>query len=151
MPPHFMNSMASNLNDKSRLNVKIAEHREETHAGTVYIAPGKSHMKLGPKEKIIIEASAPVNSVQPSADVLFKSAAENFKGSVLALVLTGMGHDGAAGIALLKEKLNCYCIAQSERSCVVYGMPRSVVEDGLADATLDLEDMPSAMEELCKR
>ncbi|MDR1664778.1 MAG: response regulator [Clostridiales bacterium] len=149
MPLHFIDSMADSLNLKCRLNVKIACHGEEAQAGTVYIAPGKSHMKLGPKKKIAIEVSAPVNGVQPSADVLFDSAAESFNGAVLAVVLTGMGRDGAAGVARLKEKLNCYCIAQSERTCVVYGMPRSVAESGLADAALDLEDIPAAMTKLC--
>jgi two-component system chemotaxis response regulator CheB len=151
MPLQFMGSLANNLNVKCRLNIKVAEHGETARAGTVYIAQGKSHMKIGMGRKIVIEVSAPVNNVQPSADVLFKSAADNFNASVLAVVLTGMGQDGAEGVARLKEKRNCYCVAQSERTCVVYGMPRAVAERGLADAALDLEDIPAAMTKLCAR
>ena len=83
--------------------------------------------------------------------MLFKSVAESFEGSgILAIVLTGMGADGEKGVAELKKKQNCFTIVQSERTCVVYGMPRVVEESGLADMILDLEQIPQEMENMLK-
>jgi len=140
MPASFTENMAHNLNNKSQINVKVAEHREDLTSGTVYIAPGGTHMKLGAKNKIRLDDSPPIHGVRPAADVLFESVAEHFKGSkVLVIVLTGMGSDGKDGLVALKDKKDCFCLAQSERTCVVYGMPRAVVEEGLADKVLDIE------------
>ena len=150
MPPYFMPSLAQHLNQKSRLRVKVAERDETAVAGTVYIAPGGVHMKLDAKNKIHFDGSPPLNGVRPAADVLFESVAESFSGSrVLAVVLTGMGCDGEKGLAALKEKRNCVCLAQSEGTCVVYGMPRAVVESGFADKVLDLEEIPAEIERFC--
>jgi two-component system chemotaxis response regulator CheB len=80
-----------------------------------------------------------VNGVRPAADILFRSVAVAYRGqSVLAVVLTGMGNDGMKGVAQLKQDCSCYCIAQSEKTCVVYGMPKSIVDTGLADEVCDL-------------
>jgi two-component system chemotaxis response regulator CheB len=64
----------------------------------------------------------------------------------MVVVLTGMGQDGAKGLALLKQKRNCFCLAQSEKSCVVYGMPQAAIEGGFADMVLDIEDMAREVE-----
>lgn len=96
-----------------------------------------------PENKEIRLINTPhVNGVRPSADVLFKSVAQSCeKQNILAVVLTGMGNDGMSGIAELKKKCNCYCMVQSEETCVVYGMPRSVQEAGLADEIVDLQEI----------
>jgi two-component system chemotaxis response regulator CheB len=79
--------------------------------------------------------------------VLFKSVAEAGRWSgILAIVLTGMGRDGVEGVARLKQKQECFCIAQNEETCVVYGMPRVAVERGLADMVLGLGDIAREME-----
>jgi len=102
---------------------------------------------LGAKNRIHLDDAPPINGVRPSADVLFESLAVSFSvTSVVAVVLTGMGRDGEGGIAELKKKRDCVCLAQSEKTCVVYGMPRAVVEEGLADKVLDLEDIAPEIE-----
>ena len=135
----FTDSLAQNLNQKAALRVKVAENGEIAEAGTVYIAPGGTHMKLAANNMVLLDKSPPINGVRPAADTLFESVADSYWGSgVLAIILTGMGHDGVKGLALLKEKKDCFCLAQSEDTCVVYGMPRSAVESGYADKVLDL-------------
>jgi len=149
MPANITENLAQNLDSKSRIKVKVAEHREDMTAGTVYLAPGGTHMKLGAKSKIRLDDSPPIHGVRPSADALFESVAEHFTGSgVLVIVLTGMGSDGKEGIEFLKKRKKCFCLTQSERTCVVYGMPRAVEEEGLADKVLDLEDILPEIESL---
>ena len=149
MPSHFINTLAQHLDSKSRLKVKVAEDGEKVISGTVYIAPGGIHMKLDATDKILLDDSPPVNGVRPAADILFDSVAESFSGSnVLAVILTGMGNDGKKGLASLKEKRNCLCFAQSEETCVVYGMPFAVVEAGLADKIVDLDGLSAEIESL---
>ena len=143
----FTDSLAQNLDQKSHLRVKVAEDGEIVEAGTVYIAPGGAHMKLDNSNTIRLDGSPPINGVRPAADVLFESVATSFDGGgVLVVILTGMGHDGARGLSGLKEGRDCFCITQSEESCVVYGMPRAAVEGGYSDMVLDLEDIPVVIE-----
>jgi len=150
IPSYFTETLAHHLNNKSGLKVKIAENREIVTAGTVYMAPGGVHMKLNAENKIKLDDSPPVNGLRPAADVLFESVAESFSGSkVLVVILTGMGNDGKKGLAGLKAKRDCFCLAQSEETCVVYGMPRSAVESGFADKILDLDKILHEIESLC--
>ena len=143
----FTNTLAHNLNQKTLLDVKIAISNETVKAGTVYIAPGGMHMKLDSNNAIRLDGSPPINGVRPAADILFESVAESYMGpGVLSVILTGMGRDGEYGLAKLKEKQECYCLAQSEKSCVVYGMPRAAFESGYVDKVLDLADIPSEIE-----
>jgi two-component system chemotaxis response regulator CheB len=147
IPPHFTDILAGNLDKESGLSVKVAESREKIEPGTVYIAPGHAHMKLDKKSKIYFEESPPVHGVRPAADVLFLSVAESFSiKKVLVVILTGMGHDSKNGLVMLKKKLDCYCIAQSKNTCVVYGMPRAAVESGLVDKIADIDDIASEIE-----
>jgi len=139
IPAYFTEILARDLNLKSGLRVKVAEDGEVMTAGTVYFAPGAVHMKVN-INYIRLEGSPPVNGVRPSADTLFKSVAECFAGNkVLAVILTGMGRDGQEGVASLKKDKDCYCLIQSEKTCVVYGMPRAVADTGLADEIVDLD------------
>ena len=149
MPPHFINTLAQNLDNKTRLKVKVAEDGEKVMPGTVYMAPGGLHMKLDSADRILLDDSPPQNGVRPAADILFDSVAESFSESnVLAVILTGMGNDGKKGLASLKKKRNCLCFVQSEETCVVYGMPFAVVEAGLADKIVDLDEISPEMESL---
>jgi len=142
MPTHFINTLAGRLNSKSMLRVKVAEDGEKIKSGTIYLAPGGVHMRLNADNELYMDDSHPINGVRPAADALFESVAEDFTGSrILAIVLTGMGQDSLRGLIKLKEKKRCYCIAQSEKTCVVYGMPRAVIEEGLADKVIDLDDI----------
>ena len=146
MPAYFMETLAVHLDKKTKLNVKIAEDREFIKAKTVYIAPGGFHIKLDSKNRIRLDDSPPIHGIRPAADVLFESVAESYKGvGILAIILTGMGSDGEKGLFQLKNKQNCFCLIQSEETCVVYGMPRVVEESGLADKIIDLDQIPDEM------
>jgi len=150
IPSYFTETLAHHLNNKSRIKVKIAENWETVTAGTVYLAPGGMHMILNTENKIELDDSPPISGLRPAADVLFESVAKSFSGSkVLAVILTGMGSDGKKGLASLKAKKDCYCLAQSEETCVVYGMPRCAVESGLADKVLDLDKISQEIKRLC--
>ena len=149
MPVHFIEVLASNLNQKSAVTVKTAEHGDVATAGTVYIAPGGKHIKLMTKSSIILDDSPPSGGFRPAADVLFESAADNLDGMLVwVIILTGMGNDGEKGLMRLKTKQNCFCIAQSKESCVIYGMPRAAVESGLADEMLSLDDIAAELKAL---
>lgn len=145
--PHFAGTLAENLNGKTKLNVKIAEDGEMIEGGNVYIAQSGTHMKLDANKRIGLDRSPQVNGIRPAADVLFESLSDvyNLK-DVLTVVLTGMGTDGVRGLSLLKQKRNCICLTQSEKTCIVYGMPRAVVESGLSDMSVDLDDIAGKIE-----
>ncbi|MCL2805811.1 MAG: CheB methylesterase domain-containing protein [Treponema sp.] len=150
IPSYFTETLAVHLDNKSGLKVKIAQDRETVKAGNVYLAPGGMHMKLNSKNNIKLDDSPPIGGLRPAADVLFESVAKSFSGrGVLAVILTGMGSDGRKGLLSLKAKRDCYCIAQSEETCVVYGMPRCAVESGLADKILDLDKIYREIESIC--
>jgi two-component system chemotaxis response regulator CheB len=144
MPSTFTKPFADRLDGLCQVHVKEAEQGEPLKPGTVYIAPGGIHMTYGARgPKGCIELSPePVSSLhRPSVDVLFLSVAELYRGQVLAGILTGMGSDGAKGMEQLKKK-GAYTLAESEESCVVYGMPRAAVERGCVDVVAPLADIP---------
>ncbi len=142
MPPLFTKSLADSLAQRSKLRITEATEGEPVRRGTVYIAPGGRHMvvRRGEGEAIIgLNDGPPVNSCRPSVDVLFRSVASVYgEHGILTVILTGMGNDGCAGVRTCK-RYPCFCITQSEPSCVVYGMPRAVDEAGLSDISLPLE------------
>lgn len=151
MPPEFTRVFSESLNRKSRIPVEEAKEGDAITPGKVLIAPGGYHMEVkrvsAAKRLVHLEQSEPVCGVRPSADVLFASAASAYeKMNILAAVLTGMGKDGTGGVAALKAKTNCRCITQSEKTCVVYGMPRSICESGFSDGAFDLEDIAAQIE-----
>jgi len=155
MPKDFTKVLANILNQKCKLQVAEAQHGDGVIPGQVLIAPGGQHMLVGYKgSKMIVQLrdTPYVNGVRPAADLLFRSVAAACQGeSVLSVILTGMGHDGKNGVMEMKKTCNCYCLVQSERTCVVYGMPNSVVEAGLADEILDVGDMLERIQNLCQQ
>jgi len=143
MPPVFTNALAQSLNNKSSLKVVEATHREEIQSNTVYIAPGGKQMKVdcSNNSKIIkITDDPPENNCKPSADYLFRSVAECYGERTTAVIMTGMGSDGSAGLKLLKAK-GAKIIAQNEKTCVVYGMPREPIEAGIVNVISPLDDI----------
>ena len=137
MPPVFTKSLAASLNAKCALTVKEAEEAETIQPNTVYIAPGGKQMKLAAspdgKNRIIrITNDPPENSCRPSADYLFRSVGDYYVGRTTAVIMTGMGSDGTKGLQLLKQK-GALIIAQDEATCVVYGMPKAPIQQGLTD------------------
>jgi two-component system chemotaxis response regulator CheB len=143
MPGTFTKPFAERLNGLCQVEVKEAEHGETARPGVVYIAPGGQHMlyrQRGPAGSIEL-SSEPASSLhRPSVDVLFQSIADTCSRQVMALILTGMGSDGARGMASLKAK-GAHTLAEAEESCVVYGMPRAAFERGCVDQVAPLQDM----------
>lgn len=143
MPPSFTGPFAERLNQLSRIAVKEAEDGEPLLPGVVFVAPGWGHMRVkrkGMDAFIDIVGNGNEFLYRPSVDALFLSAAEFYPGRTLAVILTGMGNDGLRGAAEVK-KTGGKVLAQDEDSSVVYGMPKAVVDAGLADRVLPLEMM----------
>ncbi len=141
MPPTFTRLLAERLQAQCKLRVVEAAEGMNLEPGRALIAPGNFHMRVrrnGAMPSVTLDQGAPENSCRPAVDVLFRSAAEAYKGAVVGVVLTGMGKDGLAGSEALKEH-GAYIIAQDEASSVVWGMPGFVAKAGLADATLGLD------------
>jgi two-component system chemotaxis response regulator CheB len=132
MPESFTASFAARLDSLSAMKVKEAEHNERVLPGYAYLAPGHSHLRVkksGAYYLTELSQDEPVNRHRPSVDVLFESAARVVGQNAIAVMLTGMGKDGAAGM-LEMRRAGAYTIAQDEASCVVYGMPKAAVEIG---------------------
>lgn len=150
MPGNFTKSFAERLNQLCKIRVKEAENGEELRPGTAYLAPGGFQMELseGMRKTLLIRESRDGENYRPCADVTFSSIAKNFSaGKVLAAVLTGMGSDGKLGAEKLKATGSTIW-AQSEDSCIVYGMPKAIVDGKLADAVFDLDEMAAELKAL---
>ena len=153
MPPNFTSSLASSLDDKCGHTVKEAQDRETVEPRTIYIAPGGRHMKLARNSTgraiIRVTDEAPEHGCRPSVNVLFRSAAQVFGSRTLAVVLTGMGTDGAGALGELKST-GAYIIAQDRSSSVIWGMPGSAVATGLVDKVLPASGIPVEIEHVAK-
>ena len=143
MPPMFTESLARDLNSRCKLNVSEAVDGQPVKPGDILIAPGGRQMKVESRNDqtvIRVTDDPPVNSCRPAVDYLFQSVAPIYKSRVLGVIMTGMGSDGAEGCRLYKDK-GANIICQDEESCVVYGMPRKPIEEGLADVIAPLGDL----------
>lgn len=150
MPPIFTKQLAERLNSLSRLRVKEAEEGELIKDGVIYIAPGDYHMEVKKENalvKIKLHQGPPRNFCRPSVDELFESLAEVYNGNTLVLILTGMGSDGKEGAKKIKEK-GGVVLAQDAESSVVFGMPKAVIEEGLADEVVNLSKIPERLKDL---
>jgi len=148
MPRGFTRSFAERLDRLTPLRVREAVNGEELEAGTVLIAPGGCHLELVTRgSRVVTRLDSDVESAEyvPSIDRLFASAAKQYGQNLLAIVLTGMGHDGRNGACQVKEA-GGRVIAESEETAVIYGMPRQVVNAGAADQVLPLEAMPAEIQ-----
>jgi two-component system chemotaxis response regulator CheB len=138
MPAGFTTSLALRLDKISNLRVKEAEDGDLLQENIVYIAPGDFHLGLKQndhKVNLFLDKSEKVNNVRPSADFTFDMAAEIFRNNALAIILTGMGRDGAKGAFKVKH-YGGKVISESKETCVVYGMPKIVAQEGYADYIL---------------
>jgi two-component system chemotaxis response regulator CheB len=143
MPPVFTKMFAERLDRQSALHVVEATDGMPVTAGTVYIAPGDRHLTVVGRGTAIttrLTSGPPENSCRPAADVLFRTVAQVYGGSTLAVVLTGMGQDGKRGAEALRAA-GAEVVAQDQASSVVWGMPGAVVGAGLADAVLPLAEI----------
>lgn len=148
MPPVFTRSLSADLDRTSKIKVQEAESGQLILPGNAYIAPGGKQMKVvtqnGRKEILITDDPAE-RSCKPSVDYLFRSMAHEYGREAMAVVMTGMGDDGTLGCRLLKRH-GCMIVAQEEKSCVVFGMPRQVIAAGLADRVTPLNQMHEIIE-----
>ncbi len=154
MPPGFTGPLAQRLNGLCALNVKEGIHGEILKAGNVYVAQAGKQLQVQSKSGQLflhIGEESPIPTLyRPSVDVMFLSLAKAVGKGTLGVVMTGMGSDGTKGMKELKA-LEGFAIAESEESCVVYGMPRSVVEAGLADRIVPLGEIGKTIVECVMR
>ncbi len=144
MPPGFITSLAERLDHLSHIRVKEAEHGEVVCNGIAYVAPGDLYLRVKSKgERLIIHLSdeQKKGAHKPSVNIMMESLQGINVEQIIAVVMTGMGTDGRDGIAVLKSKKKAYIIAQDETSCVVYGMPRAIVEAKLVDKIAPLDEI----------
>ncbi|MEN6331176.1 MAG: chemotaxis response regulator protein-glutamate methylesterase [Smithella sp.] len=145
MPANFTKAFASRLNDICQISVKEAEDNDSVIPGTALVAPGNFHMILrrsGARYYVEIKTGPMVHHQRPAVDVLFKSTAQYAGANAIGVILTGMGADGAAGLLEMKKK-GAGTIAQDEKSCIVFGMPKEAIKLGAADKVVSLEMIPS--------
>jgi two-component system chemotaxis response regulator CheB len=143
MPPLFTRLLADRLNSTCNLKVEEATQGSLVEPGKILIAPGDYHMKIASNEggvHVYLDQSERLNSCRPAVDALFASAGEVYGGAVLAVILTGMGQDGLRGVEILRAQ-GASVLAQDEASSVVWGMPGAVVNAGLVDRVLPLDDV----------
>jgi len=143
MPIGYTEMYAQKLDELTALRVVEAQEAQLVRPGTVFLAPAGRHLTFvreGGEVRTHLDIRPLDTPHRPAVDVLFQSAAELFGDRVLGVVMTGMGSDGRAGAAWIKARGGCI-LTEAEETCVVYGMPRSVVEAGLSDAAVPLEAM----------
>jgi two-component system chemotaxis response regulator CheB len=133
--------------------VKEAQSGDMLQAGRVLVCPGSRHIKVKrlPLGDIVVLSDEPrVNGHRPSADVLLRSVAEEFKNHAVGVLMTGMGDDGAEGLGAIKKE-GGMTLAQSEESCVVFGMPKAAIERGYAIRVVGLDVLGSTLQAICGR
>lgn len=144
MPAGFTASLAERLNTLSEIHVKEAAEGDILEAGTVYIAMGGKHLNvvtMAGKYSIHYSDEPSREGVKPCANYMYESLRDSRYDEIVCVVMTGMGADGTQGIMNLKEKKKVHVIAQEAGSCAVYGMPKSVVNAGMADQVVPLDQI----------
>ena len=150
MPPGFTRSLAARLDGMSAIQVTEGEDGEPLSHGRMYIAPGGYHMTVrddGVGPAIALDASAPLWGVRPAADILFTSAARLFGAACVAVVLTGMGRDGAAGARLVRVG-GGRTVIQDKETSTIFGMPQAALTTAGADRMLPLGEIGLAIAEM---
>ncbi len=147
MPAGFTKSLAERLDAISSLKVKEAEDGEKICPGCVYLAPGDYHLATVRQTQqgqnillVSLNKQPPRAGHRPSVDVMLESAVQNFWAPMVCVIMTGMGSDGAAGLALIKEQ-GGITIVEDQSTCIVYGMPKSAVETGKVDRIVPLNNI----------
>lgn len=147
MPPVFTQVLAQRLAGTSRVKVREAAHHDRIEPGTVYIAPGDYHMRVGGSAReawLTLDQQPPENGCRPAVDALFSSAAPIYGKNILAIVLTGVGHDGTKGAQAVR-RVGGTVWAQDENTATAWGMPSSVIDAGCAHRVLPLSQISRAI------
>lgn len=151
MPEGFTEMFSRRLDEICAIRVKEAQSGDLLLPGRALVCPGSRHMKakrLPLGDVVVLSDEARVNGHRPSVDVLFRSVAEEFGNKTVAIIMTGMGEDGAEGLGQVKAA-GGMTIAQSEDSCVVYGMPKAAIERGYAVRVVGLDAMANTLLAQC--
>jgi two-component system chemotaxis response regulator CheB len=151
MPDGFTEMFAKRLDETCAVRVKEAQSGDLLLAGRVLVCPGNRHLKVKklPLGNVAVLAEeARVHGHRPSVDVLFRSVAEEFGPQAIAVIMTGMGDDGASGMGAIRAA-GGMTIAQSEESCVVFGMPKAAIDRGYVTRVVHLEDLPNTLQAQC--
>jgi len=146
----FASGFVNWLKTQTKLKVKVAEQGDILEHGTVYVAATNNHLQLTSHSRLAYTTGYSEIVYRPSVDVFFNSVAEHWNGNSVAVLLTGMGKDGAAGLLRLHQK-GVYTIAQDQASCAVYGMPKAATEMGAANAVLAIDDIAQAVKARVER
>jgi two-component system, chemotaxis family, protein-glutamate methylesterase/glutaminase len=144
MPAGFTESLAARLDGATNLTVREAEGGERLESHTALLAPGGSHLRLGHDGIVQLSDDPPVGGLRPRADLLIEDAARAYGRRLLLVVLTGMGNDGLRGAHEVRRR-GGRILVEAEESCTVYGMPRAIVDQGLADDVLTLDRLAGAI------
>ena len=147
MPEKFTASFAARLDSLSQVEVKEAANNDRVMPGRVLIAPGGRHMMLkrsGAQYVVEVVDGPLVSRHKPSVDVLFRSVAKSAGRNAIGIIMTGMGDDGARGMREMADA-GAHTIAQDEKSCVVFGMPKEAIKLGGVKEVMGLDDIPSAI------
>lgn len=144
MPPLFVESLATSLDRKSKLTVKVAEDGETLKGGTVYLAPGQKQLKIVREKNVFLVAKITddpaENFCKPAADYMFRSVATACQGKSVGVIMTGMGGDGAKGLKHMHEA-GAFIIGQDEKTSTIYGMPKEAYNADVVDKQLPLEQI----------
>ena len=150
MPERFMTPFADRLNAHSRFNIKLAEHNEQIKPNYAYVAPGDMHLRIVNRDGLLfcqLDQLNTVNGHRPAVDVMYKSITGNVAKGTVGVLLTGMGEDGAEGLAHL-HNAGAATIVQDEQSSVVWGMPGKAFQLGAADQALGLEVIADSLNDV---
>lgn len=154
MPPVFTKTYANTLQKLCSFEVKEAEDGDKIYPGRALIAPGNFHMEIvrqGGFYHVRLHQQPTLHGVRPAADYLFRSVAQYAGANAVGVVLTGMGKDGAAGLKEMRDA-GAFTVAQDEKSCVVFGMPKAAIEIDAAEVISPLKDIASVvMKHVSKR
>lgn len=148
MPAGFTKSLANRLDSLSRITVKEAEDGELIQKGTAYIAPGGMHLEVrsvGTSLAVSLTQAEPCNGHRPSVDVMFESLSAIGNLDKVAVIMTGMGSDGAKGLVKLKKSGTVKAIAESRDTSIVFGMPKSAIATNLVDEVTNLENIAESI------
>ena len=148
MPPGFTQSLARRLDAAGSVTVREAVDGEHLQAGTFLVAPGGFHLTVKADSTVHLSQEPPIHGVRPSIDVTLDSVAHSFGNRAVAVLLTGMGKDGARGMKLLRD-MGAHTLAEDESTCVVYGMPKAAHEMNAVESMLPLGDLAPAIVALC--
>ncbi|WP_339937456.1 chemotaxis response regulator protein-glutamate methylesterase [Undibacterium luofuense] len=153
MPEKFTAAFSERLNKICQIEVREAAHGDRVLDGLALVAPGGKHMQLrrnGAQYQVDIFDGPPVNRHKPSVDVLFRSVAKHAGANALGVIMTGMGDDGALGL-LEMHQAGAETLAQDEKTCVVYGMPKEAVKHGAVDRIVPLQEIAGLISQYGKR